>query len=324
MILRQTIQLLFALMLVISLGCSDDPNSNMNQPDQDEIDVNTDEEEENEDEDEDDEEEEEEEEALATLNAIRIESGTFDADKPTIIFFGGGNCENSWEGTESWNNEETNGSAWFEEVNIISYHSYIKDSLSSEEIYFDAAGLVVDSLLALSPEYNKAMQVCGFSTGGTPALDLALYINNQGRELPFRVSNITLFDTPCNEYTERFDQIMSVEQPPLIVHLLGLLYYENGMGQPYAGVLNALINEDSHDDVFWWYVNSLTNDNANAFNDGLTAGSFLSVIGEGKDIRIPYDNSLVEYYFKWVGNPTTGSLTFYDENKYPKRISLAD
>ena len=38
---------------------------------------------------------------LAMDNELRIENG-FNPARPTVIFFGGGNCVNSWEGTEAW------------------------------------------------------------------------------------------------------------------------------------------------------------------------------------------------------------------------------
>lgn len=254
---------------------------------------------------------------VASINKLRFESGTFDQSKPTIIFFGGGNCVNSWDGTESWVNEETNGEAWFNKVNVISFHSYRKDNDTRDTTYFDAAKLVVDSILALAPEYNKPVQVCGFSTGGTPALDLAIYSNIKGMNIPFRVSNVTLMDAPCYDYKERIRSLNSLINPPLIVNLMGSLFDDR---PPYVGALNVDVME-GHDEVFWWYVNSLTMDNGNSFNGGVTGGAYLSVIGEGRDFRISTKTDQVEYYFDWKGDMDQGSFDFLDASTYPSRLS---
>ena len=51
--------------------------------------------------------------------------------------------------------------------------------------YVDAARMVVDTLMAIDENYNLDLQACGFSTGGTPALDLALFVNDPLKNLPF-------------------------------------------------------------------------------------------------------------------------------------------
>ena len=254
---------------------------------------------------------------LAIDNKIRIENG-FNPARPTIIFFGGGNCTNSWEGTEAWENEETFGDAWFEQANVISFHSYRKDHLSDGITYFDAAKLVVDSLLALSSDYHQDVQVCGFSTGGTPALDLALYVKNKKQQIPFRITHITLMDAPCYEYHSRIDSLMSANDFPMIVNLIGSLFKE--YRSPYPGLLNVQVM-DGHDQVFWWYVNSITTEQGNSYNNGITAGAYLSVIGEGKDIRIPYNKDQVEYFFEWQGDLSAGKFLLFDKEKYPKTLS---
>lgn len=257
---------------------------------------------------------------VASTNQIRLESGFFDPEKPTIVFFGGGNCVNSWEGTESWENEQTSGKEWFEKANVLSFHSYRMDTRSGDTTFYEAARLLIDTLLAMNPDYHQMVQTCGFSTGGTPALDLALAVNNPANDLPFRVTNVTLMDAPCYDYRSRLDSLNSFPESPLIVNLMGGLF--NQHRKPYAGVVNADV-VDGHDEVFWWYVNSLTTANGNVFNDGVTAGAYLSVIGDGRNIRISNNEDEVAYYINWSGEVSSGNYSLFDAEKYPEKLKHA-
>ncbi len=262
------------------------------------------------------EESEQDEPEVASENILRFESGTFDSSKPTIVFFGGGNCVNSWEGTESWDNEETVGDQWFDKANVISFYGYRMDKGASDTTYFEAASMVTDTILAMAPDYSQDIQVCGFSTGGTPALDLAIHINLKSENLSFTVTHVTLMDSPCYDYTSRFASLTSTPGYPMIINLIGGLYKE--YREPYPSVLNVDV-VDAHDEVFWWYVNSISVENGNNFNDGVTAGSYLSVIGDGRDIRIPVSEK-VTHFFDWQGDVLSGKYTLIDSTLYPGKL----
>ena len=112
---------------------------------------------------------------------------------------------------------------------------------------------------------------------------------------------------------------MSTNDFPMIVNLIGGLFKESR--SPYPGLLNVHVM-DGHDPVFWWYVNSITTEQGNSYNNGITAGAYLSVIGGGKDIRIPYNKDQVEFFFEWKGDLSAGKLLLFDKEKYPKRLRL--
>ncbi len=243
---------------------------------------------------------------------IRLESGTFDPEKPTLVFFGGGNCLNSWVGTESWENEETLGDAWFENANVFSFYYYEFDQGSTDTTYYNCAKIVVDTLKVLAPNYSQNIQACGFSTGGTPALDLGIYINTLAAEVPYQVTQVTLMDSPCFDYAERikaYNKSSSKSDPRLIINLLGAL---SSKENTYSNVLNASI-VDGHDEVFWWYVNSLQLTNANTYNNGRTAGAYWSILGEGNNLSLANSLAGYSYLIDWEGDLANGSFTLTDD-----------
>jgi len=225
---------------------------------------------------------------LDNKSKLQIESGTFDSNKPTIVFFGGGDCIDSWNPTESWESSETRGDAWFENANIISLYYYEHDleTEGDEVSYFICAEMVLDTILSLAPLYDKDVQSCGFSTGGTPALDFAFFVNTTKRDISFSVVNVTLMDAPCYAYTDRIDMFVNTgrtTEPRLVVNLMGDLYNEHQFPYPKAININLKIG---HDEVYWWYLNLLVIKNGNTFNGGVTGGAFWSVLGKGTNLSL--------------------------------------
>ncbi len=249
-------------------------------------------------------------------SVLNFESGAFDPDKPTIVFFGGGNCTDSWDPTESWESEDTEGDAWFKHANVISF-SYYEHDLGSEEIsYLFCAQMLVDTIRALAPDYKMDMQACGFSTGGTPALDLGVFVNSGDSGVTYSVTRVTLMDSPCYDYTDRIRKYMDKGadgKPRLIENLRGgaALAWDEMKKPAYPGVLNVDMFE-AHDEIYYWYVNSLTNQDLNQYNNGIGAGAYWSVVGPGKGVGLPSEYNGVEYHFVYDGDEHGGSFRLAD------------
>lgn len=241
---------------------------------------------------------------------LRLESGAFNPNLPTIVFFGGGNCVQSWVGTETWENENTIGEAWFEKANVISFYYYEPDEPLDDTTYFNCAQMVVDTLASLAPSYNQPLQACGFSTGGTPALDLGILVNTMAKGLAYEVEQVVLMDSPCYAYEDRievFNNSGGVGKPRVVFNLLGAL---RNADEPYPNTVNAFIM-DSHDDVFWWYVNTLGMETGNAYSNGMGSGAFWSVFGEGQHLDFGRKTGKPLYFYKWTGDEKQGAYALY-------------
>ena len=245
---------------------------------------------------------------------IRFESGPFDPQKPTIVFFGGGNCVDSWDPTEAWESEETQGDVWFDLANVISFEYYQHDLGRQELSYRFCSELIVDTLKALAPGYSQDVQACGFSTGGTPALELAVFINSN--DLEYEATRVTLMDAPCYDYHKLIGSFMQSggEGAPRLVENLrggGAMHWDEHKKPPYPSALNVDMFP-AHDEIYYWYVNSLSNPDLYSYNEGISAGAFWSVIGTGRNVGLPADTLEIDYHFRYSGDENSGSFTWID------------
>ncbi len=258
---------------------------------------------------------------------MRFESGDFDPKKPSIFYFGGGNCMRSHEGTEKFNG----GKAWTSKANIISFYYYEPDDYSNwskedkaldlfeemdkiwalDKTYYSCAVMIHEYLLKHASKYDQAIQVCGFSTGGQPAMDTALYFNEL-EDKRYHVSHVTFFDAPCRDESKNIKTYLKgnkFNKPCWVDN------YYSDMAGPMPHCLNVKIQGD-HDAPPVWYVNSLTKKDMNKYNDGAIAGACFSVIGEGKDFVLE-KNAKMKYHLKWKGSLIKGKMSFFDKSKHP-------
>lgn len=123
---------------------------------------------------------------------IRSESGAFDPDKPTFIYFSGGNCVT---GSGSWKSADWEGRA-----NVLSF-AYEPDDPADGRTYEKCGDIIIVYLSNLAPNYNQPIQVTGFSTGGQPAIDASKYINLTYQDARYAINRVTFFDVACRDYT---------------------------------------------------------------------------------------------------------------------------
>ena len=69
-----------------------------------------------------------------------------------------------------------------------------------------------------------------------------------------------------------------------------------------------------------WYANSLSGADHNAFNHGVVAGAYWSVVGPGRNLQLASTPGVQTYKFRWIGSATTGHMEFYDEPNHPGRL----
>jgi hypothetical protein len=259
-------------------------------------------------------------------STLRLENASFDSNKPTVIYFGGGDCINGYSG-QPWNG----GSAWTDRTNVIGFPSgYTRDSGSTEQTYYKYGDMIIAYLSAVAPDYKQPIQTIGWSTGGMPAMDVGIHLNRVYRDARYAVNRVTHLDAPClflnhswDVHLQAIDQFLtsSVDGEPC---WLDEYYGTEGSKPEYqkylpyrTGDFLLVYLELGHNQVRDWYRNSLTGNDMNIFNSGVVGGAYWSVIGPGKNLQLAPTDA---YYFRWDGGEQIGRMSFYDEVQHPGRL----
>jgi hypothetical protein len=255
-------------------------------------------------------------------NSYRLENPPFDANKPTIIHFGGGDCTNGWagDGVPLFTSDD-----WLSRANIIDFRNgYTPDSGGGARTYYKYGDMIIAYLSAVAPDYKQPIQTIGWSTGGDPAIDVGIHLNRVYRDARYSVNRVTQLDGGCRimsgwgmygQYVESF-LTSSVDGEQCWID-----HYYGTVGYPYEPFPHNNIlwvrTGFGHSQIGYWYRNSLTRDDMNNFNSGVIAGAYWSVIGPGKNLQLaPTDT----YYFSWDGSVSSGQMNLQDEAQYPGRL----
>ncbi len=257
-------------------------------------------------------------------STLRQENPPFDPHKPTVIYFGGGDCRIGWSG-QGWN-----ASAWNSRANVISFpNGYGPDSGGGTRTYYKYGDMIIVYLSQVAPDYREPIQTIGWSTGGQPAIDVGIRLNSLYQDARYAVNRVTQMDAPCRVspqwggswglYTQIAESFLSSsvdgEQCWLDFYYgTGGLQYEP---LQFQYLLTAYLGL-GHDPVRNWYRNSLTGSAMNNFNSGVVAGAYWSIIGPGKNLQLAPKTDV--YYFRWYGGEQSGSMSFYDDAQYPGRL----
>jgi hypothetical protein len=255
---------------------------------------------------------------------LRQEIPPFDPNKPTLIYFGGGNCDT---GRGNWTYVN-----WPEKANIISFTSYGPDSGGGARTYYKYGDMIIVYLSSVAPDYKQPIQTSGHSTGAQPAVDLGIRLNLSYADARYAVNRVTFFDAYCREYSESITAFLgsSVDGEQCWADM----YVSTTGGGPYEkyppffhdNVLNMWFPTaaDSwlqrHELARNWYRASLTNSDMNKFNNGVIAGAYWSVIGPGKNLQLASTPDAQTYKFQWYGDWSSGYMDFYDEPNHPGRL----
>jgi hypothetical protein len=239
---------------------------------------------------------------------LRQENPPFDPNKPTVVFFGGGNCIT---GGGSWNSPP-----WVQRANIITW-SYSPDSSGGQPRYERCGDLLLGYLAQVAPNYRQPIQTMGHSTGGQPAIDAAVYLNLVYRDARYAVNRVTFLDARCRDY--------GTDVPAYLASAVDgeqcwIDSYEGTGPYFYPGVLNVQVAQNDHGFPPTWYKSSLTAPGLSQFNRGVIGGAYWSVIGPGKNLQLAPIPERVTYQFRWTGSSSSGLMNFFDASLYPGRL----
>jgi len=231
---------------------------------------------------------------------FRLESGTFDPEKPTFINFGRGG---------SWNA----GYNWESRANILSEccDSFDIPSLGDYLIVY---------LSRVAPNYKQPIQLVGCSGGSIPAIEVPGYMNSTYQDRRYAVNHVTNFDgSACMSDISRFlasrvdrEQCWVDNYPDAAQNFLPCLTVKLPAAFGHCGGLR-------------WYKNSLTYSDMNQFTSpvagpGVVAGAYWSVIGPGRNLQLALTPYTETYRFKWDGSMWSGYMDFYNQSSYPGRL----
>jgi hypothetical protein len=248
----------------------------------------------------------------------------FDRNKPTLIYFGGGDCVT---GGGSWGSY-----AWSEKANIISV-SYGPDSSGGARTYYKYGDMIIVYLSAAAPNYNQPIQSSGYSTGGQPAIDVGIRLNLTYRDPRYAVNHVTFFDATghCRDYSDSLSAFLgsSVDGEQCWADAYVSTTGDSGeRAYPpfYENVLNVWfptatgVWAQRHELAYKWYRNSLMLADLNNFNYGVVAGVYWSVVGPGKNLQLAWTPDAQTYKLQWYGDAYSGYMDFCDEPNHPGRL----
>ena len=251
-------------------------------------------------------------------SVLRLENDSFESGKPTFIFFGGGNCEIGHAG------QYINLPDWINRANIINFpYGYEPDPNGSTRTYYRYGDMILVYLSSVAPDYKQLIQTSGWSTGGQPAVDVGIRLNQIYADARYAVNHVTFLDAIpyCrNNYAESIEIFLgsSVDGEQCWID-----NYVSTMGnQPnfHPNILNMRTESSGHPLAPSWYITSLSGEDMNQFNNGVIAGAYWSVVGPGKNLQLASTPGVETYKFKWYGSESTGYMDFYDEPNHPGRL----
>ena len=254
-------------------------------------------------------------------STLRLENASFDANKPTVIFFSGGDCVNGYSG-HSWNG----GSAWMNRANIIGFPSgYTPDSGATEQTYYKYGDMIIAYLSAAAPDYKQLIQTIGWSTGAMPAIDVGIHMNRVYGDARYAVNHVTHIDG--DPFCRDADLSMPIYLDAVALFLTSSVNGEQCWLDHYYGTAAYAYEPMLRVNFLWvrtgldhyqigdWYRNSPTGSDMNNFNSGVVGGAYWSVIGPGKNLQLAPETGV--YYFQWNGNTQTGAMGYFNQSEYP-------
>ena len=251
----------------------------------------------------------------------------FDPNRPTLVGFSG--LRGCWE-SGPWIYWSTID--WFREVNFMTAQAF------DNSLYRHFGDMLIVYLCANAPEYKQPIQTFGHSSGGPPAIDIAIYLNEIYADRRYAVNRVTALDTAgyCRDWSESIQRFLAsaVDGEQCWVDnysstLTGA--YGLKMDQGFqANTLNVWFDrarvsslwtyQQNHQLCHKWYRASLTDADMGKFNGGVVAGAYWSVVGPGKNLQLASTPGVETYKFTWYGDDQSGYMDFYDEQKHPGRL----
>ena len=257
-------------------------------------------------------------------STLRLENASFDANKPTVIYFGGGDpVTRIGLSGQPWNG----GLAWTSKANIIGFpNGYTRDSGGGKRTYYKYGDMIIVYLSAVAPDYKQSIQTLGWSTGADPAIDVGIRMNRLYKDVRYAVNRVTQLDGGARVMDESWDVYHDSFQLFVTSSVEGeqcwLDHYYGTAAYPYEPMSRVnflwVRSELPHNDVPNWYRNSLTGSDMNNFHSGVVGGAYWSVIGPGKNLQLTPEDGV--YFFQWNGNAQSGAMGFFNQSEYPGKL----
>ena len=268
-----------------------------------------------------------------SISTLEQENPPFDPNKPTLVYFGGGNGTSGGGPWDRWQVFD-----WYDRANIVSFPFYGPDTGDGLRTYYHCGDMLMVYLSSVAWDYHQPIQTMGFSTGGQPAIDVGIRSNLTYRDRRYAVNRVTFLDgTFCcrSVYSESISTYLSSsvdDEQCWIDNYVGTLlgvhsddvydgFYSGVLGVGYALSYDlSLPNIDLHRLINQWYANSLINSDMSRFNGGVVGGAYWSVVGLGKNLQLASTPDDETYKFYWVGDGPAGTMDFHDEASHPGRL----
>ncbi len=245
-----------------------------------------------------------------------LENEFFDPNKPTIIYFGGGDGVN---GLPVYAQPLWNSAVWSQRANLLSFpDGYSADQdFAGWPTYNRLSDAIIVYLSLVAPHCSHSIQTIGWSTGGLPAVRAATYLNQTYSDRRYAVNHVTTLDAAAPGASVLINQFLASSVDG---EQCWLDSYVSTSSTFYSNILNVGFEINDHSLPPDWYGNSLTNDDITEFNDGVVAGAYWSVIGPGKNLQLACTSDATQYVFNWYGSASSGDMDFYDEADHPGKL----
>lgn len=252
-------------------------------------------------------------------NMFVLANGSFDPRKPTVISFGGGDC-NAGYPTGSGPTKEIQLARY----NAINFPNGFRPDRNGWRSFLQIGDMIIVYLSTVAPTYDQAIQTAGFSTGGQAAVDVGRRLNLTYRDARYAVNHVVLYDAAsyCRDYTDSIAEFIAGSVDGEQCWLENLVCSDGGRPAFHPGVLTVELEFDNHLFPSRWYERSETTADSpiNAFNGGVVAGAFLGVAGPGRNLQLAFTPQEQVYRFQWCGTDFVGHMEMKDESLYPGRL----
>lgn len=268
-------------------------------------------------------------------NMLRLANDSFNPDKPTYVFFQGGDCIVGEPFQVAWASIWPD---WLNKTNIIDFPGgYVPDIDGNPHTYYACGDMIIVYLSSVAPDYRLPIQTSGQSTGGQPAIDVGIRLNLTYQDARYAVNHVTFWDATgyCRDYSESIRTFLTSSVDGELCWIDNYVSTLEGADPRlqyisfHPNVLNVLFDRATDSSLSWfdkhhipayWYSNSLSGNDMNRFNNGIVAGAYWSVAGPGKNLQLASTLGVETYKFTWYGDESSGYMDFYDEPNHPGRL----
>lgn len=229
-----------------------------------------------------------------------LKSGYFSPDKPTILAFGAGNGTKS----RAWVPEHN---PWLAKANWFSN--------DTNPPYEQFADFIIYELSRLAPDYKQPIQTLGFSSGALPTMAVSTRLNLVYGDPQYMVNRVTIVDAIAGT-TPATEDLMALSQTTIDGETCWIDNYSTGSLPVF---FHVRFPGAEHFDPLYWYQDSAKPSYwpHGPYNNGITAGYYVSIIGPAKNLYIPPTDPAYYFFEKKLDEQVLG---MHSETLYPGHL----